>query len=173
MAKLQPLEDKDFAERQPYFGVGVHEVAIQAARRGQLDNANKTEYIEFDLMGLNDEQGSVRLWISEKAAPYTLANLGRLAVHNKKTEAEKQKIRDAFKKIVDTDQIDQAFLDKFVDMQAWILVEEDVNAPKPNGGFYTRTNLYSYEPKPKKTTVESIMPGATKADDDDVPFGDS
>lgn len=175
MAKLQPLEDKDFDARKPYFGLGAHEVYIKAARRGQLDNENKTEYVEFDLLGEDDQEGNVRLWISEKAAPYTLARLGQIAVHNKDTEEEKQKVRDAFKKITDTDLIDQKFLDKFKDMQAWILVEEDTNAPKPNGGFYTRTNLYSYPPKPRQLsasdlTTDQMKQGGTPVNPDEVPF---
>ena len=175
MAKLQPLEDKDFAERKPYFDAGVHEVAIQAVRRGVMDNENKTEYVEFDVVGLQDEEASVRLWLSDKAAPYTLANLARIAVHNKESEADKQKVREAFKKITDTDQLDEKFLEKFVDMQCWILTEEDTNAPKPNGGFYLRNNLYSWEPKPKQITADDLTTanmkaGGTPVDNDDVPF---
>lgn len=168
------LDEKDFAERKPYFDAGVHEVYITDAKKVEPENG--APYIEVTVVGEGDATDSIRNYISEKAAPYTLSNLARIAVHNKQTEADKQAVRDAFKKITDTDQIDQKFLDKFKDMQAWILTAEDTNGnQKPGGGYYLRSNLYSYEPKPKAPTADELVSdfkkqGATPVDVNEVPF---
>lgn len=174
MAKLPPMEDKDFADRKPYFDEGVHEVYIKKATRGSSPKTG-SEYIEFDLLGENDEEGNVRLYLTEKTQERSRSILATIAVHNKQSDVEKQAVRDAFKKITDTDQLDDDFLKKFVDLQAWILTEQDTNAPKPNGGFYLRNNLYSYEPTPRTTatspaTTASQLLGGTDADLDEVPF---
>jgi len=176
MAKVQPLEDKDFEPRNTdYLRPGVHEVFIKSAKRGQLDNEKKTEYVELGVEG-EDGSGTVTMFISEKAAPYTLARLAQVAVHNEASDEAKQKVRDRFKKINDTDKIDQAFLDLFVDMQCWVLTEEDTSGKqKPNGGFYLRNNLYSYEPKPRTVTAanlttDQMKAGGTPVDTDEIPF---
>lgn len=172
MVKVQ-LDEKDFAERKPYFDAGVHEVVISGIEK--VEPKEGSPYINVTVTGLKDESTDIRCYISEKAAPYTLANFGRIAVHNQDSEPAKAKVRKAFQAVTDTDQLDQEFLDKLKDMQAWILVEEDFNAPKPNGGYYLRSKLYSWEPKPKKVTADDlttdqIRNGAAPVDDDDVPF---
>lgn len=163
------IDDKAFAPRKEYFGPGVHEVHITGATRGKTPNKG-TEYVEFELEG-EDGEGTATLWMSEKAAPYSIARMAQVAVHNKASETDKQKVRDAFMKITDSDEIDDKFLEKFEGMQAWILTEEDTSgAQKPGGGYYLRNNLYSYEPTVKKTTAEDIMPGGQSISTDDVPF---
>lgn len=169
MAKLPPMEDKDFADRKPYFEEGVHEVYITKAVRGTASTGS--EFIELDLLGEDDRTGNARLYLTEKTQERSRQILATIAVHNKQTDAEKQAVRDAFKKITDTDQIDDDFLKKFVDLQAWILTEQDKNAPKPNGGYYLRNNLYSYAPTPRKTTADDLISeGGAPVDTDDVPF---
>lgn len=174
MVKLDPMSDKDFEAHKAYFGVGSHVVLIKGAEAGKSPNTG-SEFLEFTVVGTNDEEGTVRLYLTDKTADRSRSILGAIAVHNKETEAEKQKVREAFKKITDTDQMTDAdFLKKFIDMEAWILTEEDKSAPKPNGGYYLRNNLYSYEPTPRKTTAadystEDMLKGEP-VDADDVPF---
>jgi hypothetical protein len=59
-------------------------------------------------------------------------------------------------------------------MQAWIKTEEDLSAPKPNGGYYLRSQLYSYEPKmdngAKAMSTQTMLDTGTAADADEVPF---
>lgn len=173
MVKMNEMEDKDFEPRKAYFAEGVHEVYITAMERGVSPNT-KSEYIEVSLLGEGDAEGSARLYLTDKTADRSRSILATIAVHNKGTDAEKQKVRDVFKKVTDTDQLDDKFLAKFKDMQAWILVEEDKSAPKPNGGFYLRTNLYSYEPKPRAKTadelVSDITEGGEPVDLSEIPF---
>lgn len=167
--KMNQMEDKDFEQKKPYFALGAHEVYITGHRTGKANSGS--QFIEFEVLGANDEVGKTTLWLTEKTVDRTRSILAAIAVHNKDTEAEKQKVRDAFKAITDSDEmLDDKFLAKFKDMQAWILTEEDKNAPMEKGGYFSRNNLYSYEPKPRKTTVDDIMPGATPVSADEVPF---
>lgn len=168
--KMNPMSDKDFEQKKPYFGLGVHEVYITGHRTGKANSGS--EFIEFEVLGSNDEVGKTTLWLTEKTIDRTRSILAAIAVHNKTTDAEKQKVRDAFKAITDSDQmLEDKFLDKFKDMQAWILTEEDKNAPMDKGGFFSRNNLYSYEPKPRKTTADDIMPANNATSSaDEVPF---
>lgn len=151
MVKLNPMNDSDFETKGgQYFDAGVYEITITSAERGESKNTG-TPYAGFDVVGPDGQETNVRLYLSEKAAERSRSILGAIAVHNKKTDAEKDAVRKAFKAITDTDQIDEKFLQKFVDMKAWILVEEDTTgAQKPGGGYYLRSNLYSYEPTPRK-----------------------
>lgn len=171
MSKLPPMEDKDFSARKPYFGVGVHEIYITKAERGTASTGS--EYIEIDVLGEDDRTGNTRLYLTEKTSERSRSILGAIAVHNKETDVDKQKVRDAFKSITDTDELDEKFLAKFKDMQAWILTEEDTNAPKPNGGYYLRNSIYSYPPTPRtsqKVTAEQLVSSGTPVDDDEIPF---
>lgn len=163
------LEDKDFAERKPYFDVGVHEVYITGAHK--VEPQTGSPYIEVTVLGDEDTTDDIRVYISEAAAPYTIANLARIAVHNAPTDEAKEKAKVAFKAITDTDMIDDKFLTKFENMQAWIKTEENLNAPKENGGYFLRSSLYSWEPKEPKMTPEQLMGvGTTQVDPKEVPF---
>lgn len=170
MVKVKPLEDKDFESKGKWFGEGVHEVYITGVKRDTASTGS--EFVEFEIVGENDETGDVRLYLTENAAERSIKILGAVAVHNKETEAEKQKVREVFKSIDDTDKLTERLLSPFVGMQAWILTEEDTSSPKPNGGFYLRNSLYSYEPTPrnKKPTVEELMGDGKPTDTSEIPF---
>lgn len=171
MVKINPMTDADF-DKKPgnYFDVGVHTVIITGAKLEKP--AGGSPYINFELSDEDENKGDARLYMSEAAAVYSIPKLAGIAVHDKDSEADKQKVRDGFKAIDDTDKIDDKFLAKFVGMQAWVLVEEDPSAPNPKGGFYKRTSLYHYEPKAKPQTAASLLGGTSLSSDesDSVPF---
>lgn len=173
MTKMNPMDDKEFEDRKPYFEAGVHQVFIKGVSTGKTPNTG-SDYIEFKLLGAEDEEGTARAYVTDKSMDYTRSLLARIAVHNKSTEPEKQKVREAFKAINDSDQmLDPKFLEKFIDNEAWILVEEDKSSPKPNGGFYLRTSLYSYEPKARPQTNPNATGTITdngKIDLTEIPF---
>lgn len=170
MVKMKEMSDKDFENRKPYFGTGVHEVILTDATSGKSPNTG-SDYIEFELLGKNDEEGTVRLYLTDKTVERTRSILATIAVHNKASEVEKQKVRDGFKKMTDSDKmLTESFLAKFKDMQAWILTEKDKSAPKPNGDFYLRSNLYSYEPKARATTIQEDIDGGEPIDLSEIPF---
>ena len=169
MVKINPMTDADF-DKKPgnYFDVGVHTVIITGAKLEKP--AGGSPYINFELSDEDENKGDARLYMSEAAAVYSIPKLAGIAVHDKDSEADKQKVRDGFKAIDDTDKLDVKFLAKFKDMQAWILTEEDQSAPKPNGGFYTRNSLYSYEPKPKTTVAQMVAGDGTNVDPSELPW---
>jgi hypothetical protein len=168
------ITDEDLVQRNnQYFAEGEHEVVITEAKRGVTD-AGK-EYVEFTVAGHDDETGKARLWFSTEAgSKYALSILAGIASHNKQTDAEKEKVRDAFKAITDTDQVDDKFLAKFKDMDAFFTVYMSdrtyINSAGETKNSYD-SNIYGYMPKPKvakPTTVESLM--GEEISTDDVPF---
>ena len=171
MVKMPEMTDKDFDARGEYFDVGEYEAGILSAKRGKSENTG-SEFIEFEVQDANgDAKTSTRLYLTEKSAPYTRSTLAGIAVHNQQDDAGKDKVREFFKGITDTDKFDDKFLARYEGDTAFIRVEEDKNAPKPNGGFYLRASLFHYMPKPKKPTVEDIMGGGTPVNDpNDIPF---
>lgn len=167
MVKVQ-LEDKDMADHKPYFAEGAHEVYITGAKKVVPETGSP--YIEVSILNADDATEDTRNYISEAAAPYTLSKLARIAIHNAKDDAAKAKVRESFKAINDTNQVDEAFLAKFKDMQAWALTEEDLNAPKEKGGYFLRTQLFSWPPQVKAKTTEQDIDGGKSVDLSEIPF---
>lgn len=169
MSKINPLTDADFERKGgEYFDVGVYEVTITSTER--QDPAGKSPYAAFDVQGTGGQEANIRLYLSDKATPYTLQKLATIAVHNKTSEADKEKVRTAFKAIDDTDKIDDKFLAKFDGMQAWISVEEDLSSPKPNGGYYKNFNIFGYEPKPRVNPISADAKAGETLDLNEIPF---
>lgn len=169
------LTDEDMKSRKSnnYFEEGVHEVIITKAERGETTGGK--EYVEFTLLGQEDQEGTARLWFTtEKSAKYALGVLAGIAVHNKESEDEKEKVREAFKKITDTDQVDDKFLARFKNMDAWYSVYKSDRTYTAQDGSTRNSydkNIHSYQPKPKaqdlltefKTTGEVVST-------DEIPF---
>lgn len=177
MVKLEnPLTDEDLKPRGggKWFNEGVYPVVIAEAKRGKTDSGK--EYIQIDVLGEEDQEGNARLWFTtDKASKYALSILAGIAVHNKESEVEKEKVRTTFKKITDTDSVDDKFLTRYKGMDAWVLVYEDTNGQqKPGGGYYKRTDIYGYEPKPKQQTAEQLVAdfktNGEAVDTDEIPF---
>ena len=172
--KLDAMIDDDFDKSDGnWFEPGVYKVLIESATRGKTDKG--TEYIEFKVLGEEDQTGKARKYITEKSAQYTRNFLAGIAVHNQTTEEEKQKVRDSFKKPLDTDTWTDKYLEKFKNFEAWIDVYEDENAPKSNGGFYKRTEIFHYEPKHRqpssRSRIADMLNQATPVElSDDIPF---
>ena len=168
------MTDEDLATRTGgnYFSEGVHEVLIQKAERGVTDSGK--EYAEITVLGHDDEVGTARLWFStEKAGKYALSILSGIAVHNRKDDAAKEKARATFKAITDTDEVDDKFLARFKEMDAWFMVQQSdrtyQNAEGETKNSYDR-NIYGYEPKMKQMTAEQLVSSGTPVSTDDVPF---
>lgn len=170
------LTDEDLAERgeNNYFTEGVHEVLIEKAERGKTD-AGK-EYVEFTVKGENDETDTARLWFTtEKSCKYALSILAGIASHNKESDVEKQKVKDAFKAITDTDQVDDKFLKKFENDHAFFSVYKSdtrtyTNAAGEEKPSYDK-NLTGYKPNPKKDLVADAKAELQKPIDlSEIPF---
>lgn len=157
-----------------YFDVGVHIVEIISATRET--NTNGNDFVSFKVRGVNDEEGEARRYLTEKSAKWTVSLISGIIVHNQDSDASKEKARETLRKITNTSQVDDKFLAKLVDKEAWIEVYEDTNAPKPNGGYYKRAKIFQYEPKPRQTQpaqqVQSVTGGTMLTDKelDEIPF---
>ena len=168
------MTDEDLATRTGgnYFSEGVHEVLIRKAERGTT--AAGKDFAEITVLGHDDEEGTARLWFSTEAgAKYALSILSGIAVHNREGDAAKEKARATFKAITDTDEVDDKFLARFVEMDAWFLVQKSggtyQNAEGETKDSYDR-NIYGYEPKMKPMTAEQLISSGTPVSTDDVPF---
>lgn len=168
------LTDEDLATRgdKNYFSEGEHEVLIQKAERGTTD-AGKA-YVEFTVLGQNDESDTARLWFTtEKSCVYALSILAGIAVHNKATDAEKTAVRDAFKKITDTDQVNAAFLAKFKEMDAFFTVYKSDRTYTTASGETKHSydkNITGYMPKAKATTMKQDIAAGQNVDLSEIPF---
>lgn len=174
MVKIN-LTDEDL-DRTPgnYFTEGVHKVKIDSIERDNMDDGRA--FLTVKVTGEDDQEGTARLWLhTEGGAKYSLSILSGIVSHSKKTEADKAKVRESFKAINDTDELDSKFLARFKGLEAWYEVEKTdrtyTNADGETKNSYNR-NVYGYEPKPKKVTVEDIMGGAESISSNDIPFGD-
>lgn len=169
------LTDEDLAPRgeSNYFTEGVHEVLIEKAERGVHDGK---EYVEFTVKGENGETDTTRLWFTtEKSCKYALSILAGIATHNKESEADKQKVRDAFKQITDTDQVDDKFLKKFENDHAFFSVYKSDTRTYTNAQGETKPsfdkNLYGYKPNEKKDLVADAKAELQKPIDlSEIPF---
>lgn len=175
MVKVNMTED-DLKERTMgnWFNYGVYPVVIEEAKRDT--NKNGKDFISLKVLGENDEEAVVQLWVTtENAAKISLATLSAIGVHNQTTDAEKKKVRDAFLAIDDTDKVTDKFLSAFKGKEAWI----DVRAgnPNPNGGYYKEFRIFSFEPTHKYDAREGanapltdVLANAEDYPEDDVPF---
>ena len=168
------LTDEDLATRgdKKYFNEGEYEVLIQNVELGTTDSGKA--YVELTVLGHDDETDTARLWFTtDKSAKYSLSILAGIAVHNKQTEADKAGVRTAFKKITDTDQVDDKFLAKFKEMDAFFTVYKSdrtyTNANGEEKHSYDK-NIYGYMPKPKQLTAEQLVAKEGEPFTDEVPF---
>jgi len=172
------LTDEDLKVRgdQNYFPLGFHEVGVTSAKRGVT--ANGKEFAEFEVLSADDEDytGTARLWFSsDKSTKYALSILSGIASHNKETEAEKQKVNEAFKKITDTDQVDDKFLERFVGMEAFYEVADNGRTYTNESGqvrpSYDR-NIYGYrKAQSRRQQVDNLISNSEDvSDSSDIPF---
>ena len=165
------MTDNDYTEQSKYFDEGVHKVKIAGAIMDKMDDGR--EYVEIGVEGSEGETAEVRMWLhSEKAFKFTMRTLQGIAVNNAKDDAQKDKIRQFFVGDFNDEKV-QKVLDKLTGYEAWLTVYQSdrtyTNAQGETRHSYDR-NIYSYEPKPKKTTIEDIMGPVTAVDTDDIPF---
>lgn len=161
---------EDYTENN-YFEYGVHKVTIEGTVLDKTDDGRA--FVDIGVKGENGESDRARMWLhTEKAGKYTLRTIQGLCTHNAKTETGKDKVRNAFVGKIDEKKL-RSFLDQMDGYEAWFKVEQDPTRTYVNSAGEERPSLnkdiYSYEPKPKKITVEDILPGAEESDDE-VPF---
>ena len=158
-----------------YFEEGIHKVTIKSVT-GDTNPSGK-EYFEFNVVGENGEEGSARLWWTEKAMQRSFNTIRTLFVHNT-VEANRDKVRAAIDATNNTDELLKLASAGLKGKEAWYQVEKtDQTYVNGNGEVrysYNR-NIYGYEPKPRKMTAEELIADFktgdnTPVDPNEIPF---
>lgn len=164
--------DEHKEETGKFFGEGVHKVKIMAVSSGTNDNGK--EFIEFAVVGDNQEEGTARMWFSsDKAIRFSFNTVRSIFVHNA-LEGKKDAARDMVNKVKNTEELVDLCNKALIGKEAWYVVERSdytyTNAAGEVKQGYNR-NIYGYEPdsKPKAAAPESPLAGGTELDDSEVP----
>lgn len=131
-----------------YFGYGVHKVKIGLLEQGESKNGS--EYIEFTLLGDNEEEATARLYFTDKSAKYSFNTARQIYVHNA-PEDKKQVARDTFDAVADTDELVKLFNDKLIGGECWFTKYQSRDRTYVDQQGVTRksieTNIYGWEPQ--------------------------
>lgn len=154
-----------------YFDEGVHPVLIESLEFGTTEKGQ--EFAEFNVIDPDDDdrKGVARVWFTtDSAIGFSINVLRGIAVHNAKTDADKEKVKAAFIKMGDTTDLAK-IADKFRGMEAWYVVEKSDNTYTNSAGevksSYNR-NVYGYEPKPKAPSSVDKVVEATGGEQVDI-----
>jgi len=159
-------------EMGAYFPEGIHKVNIVDVQGGSNDNDK--EFIEFTVEGENGEEGTARMWFTtDKAIGYTFSNIRGLFTHNAK-KGKEEEAKEMVNATANSDELVALCKKVLVGKEAWYQVEQSdytyTNQAGEQKHGYNR-NITAYEPKPKKQTIDDIMPGNTKLDSSEIPEG--
>lgn len=158
------------AERKPYFGHGIWEVTIDDV--DLEENSNGKPLLRFTVKGDGGEETNrATMFLTEKAIPWTMASIQGILVHNAKTDAGKDKVRNYLRGLKDASDLD---LEKLLGATAWLEVtQSDRQFTRDDGttGYYDDFRLLHYKPKQSPDDlVKEMIAGGEPVDTDDVPF---
>lgn len=144
-------EDKvvnEFSD-QNWFGFGVHKVKIGLIEHGETENGK--EYVEFTVLGDNEEEDTARVWFTtQKAANYSFNICRQIYVHNA-PEAKKDEARDGFDALPDAEAMVAMMNEKLIGGECWF-----TKYPSPDRTYQAQDgsikksidkNVFGYEPK--------------------------
>jgi hypothetical protein len=147
-----------------WFGFGVHEVTIGEVTEGQTDSG--TDFIEFTLLGDNEEEDTARVWLTEKSEKYSFRTLKDIYVHCA-PEAKKQAARESFDAAEDSTAVVE-LLQNCIGKKCWFTKYPDPKRTyEASDGTIKKSinkNIYGYAPKLR----EDLMPQQDKVVDVDV-----
>lgn len=143
------MTDFDSNTKKPlvkYFGEGVYPVTITKVDKNTTDDGK--EYFEFTVAGTDGEEGTARVWWTEKAKHYSFNTVKTIFVHNT-VEKNKQLIRDKIDSTKNTDEL-FSLMSGLIGKKAWYKVERTGTTYTNGAGeiknSYNR-NIYGYEPR--------------------------
>lgn len=170
MVKLNWDEIDELGERKMGFGIGVYEVTIKDI--DLEENANGKPYFKVTVAGENGEETDrIKMYLTEKAVPWTMATIQGIMVHNAKSDLAKDKVKKYLRTLEEADDLDPA---KVVGAKAWLKVTQtDQEFTRDDGttGYYNDFQLTSYKPKQNaEELVTEMMASGTPVEVEDVPF---
>jgi len=148
MKNIKFTEDHKKEVNTNYFEEGIHEVTIGEVTFDETQDGKP--FVEFVVLGENDEEGKARMWFTTDAAiNFTLGRLRGIFVHNT-PEAKKEEVRRKFDAVEDSKALERA-CQSLVGKKCWYTVyKSDRTYQDAEGNVknsYDR-NIYHYEPKP-------------------------
>lgn len=147
-----------------WFGFGVHEVTIGEVSEGETDSG--TDYIEFTLLGDNQEEDTARVWLTEKSEKYSFRTLKDIYVHCA-PEAKKEEARKSFDEAADSTAVVE-LLQNCIGAKIWFTKYPDPKRSYVNQAGETKPsinkNVYGYAPKPR----DDLIPPQDKVVDVDT-----
>lgn len=135
-----------------YFSEGVHKVKIGSVH---FVTDNGKEYAEFLVVGDEGQEGTARVYFTEKAATYSFNTIRGIFVHNS-PESSKDKTRDAINAIEDTETLEKQ-CQKLIGKECWYMVQKSDQTYVNNNGETKNSynkNIYHYEPKMKESAPD-------------------
>lgn len=137
-----------------YFGYGVHKVHIGQVTNDETESGS--EFIEFTLLGDNDEEDTARVWFtSPKSANYSFNVLRSIFVHNQ-SDDKKEKARDAVDAVTNAKELCD-LLQNVVGGECWFTKYESPDRTYVNKDGITKRsidkNIMGYEPQPKPELI--------------------
>lgn len=157
-------EAKEFeGNSKSYLDFGVHQVQIMLVDADQTDSG--TDYIEFQVVGPNEEEEKARLWLTDKSEKYTFATLKGIYTHCA-PEDKKDSAAAALERCKDYDEVVELFNKNCIGKQIWFTKYPDPNRTYTNAKGETKpsinTNVYGYAPNvredllPRKDEVHEV-----------------
>jgi hypothetical protein len=136
----------EFTDRLPF---GVNDVQLVGATASETE-AGK-DFIELTVTNADGIEESARVWFTGGASQYSFNTIKQIVVHNAKTEADKEKARQAVENCKDTDEMADLLNSKCVGGQLWVTKYYDPARTYTNTNGQKRrsinTNIYGYAPK--------------------------
>ena len=155
--------DKEVREfNNNYFGFGVHNVKLVGATTGETE-AGK-EFMELEICDKEDDTiaDKASVWFVGGASNISFNTLRQIIVHNAKTDADKEKARQAVDKVADIDELAALINDKTVGGELWFTKYIQPGKTYTNAKGEVKPsvnrNIYGYEPKLR----EDLMPSDQK-----------
>lgn len=155
-----------------WLGFGVHKVKIGAIEHGLTENDK--EYVEFTVLGENEEEDTARVWFtSQKAANYSFNICRSIYVHNAPKD-KKDAARDQFDALEDAEAMVKLMNEKLIGGECWF-----TKYPSPDRTYQAADgsirksidkNVYGYEPRlredllpvdEQKDELNKTFPGST------------
>lgn len=162
---------KEFSDSN-WLGFGVHKVKIGAIEHGLTENDK--EYVEFTVLGENEEEDTARVWFtSQKAANYSFNICRGIYVHNAPKD-KKDAARDQFDALEDAEAMVKLMNEKLIGGECWF-----TKYPSPDRTYQASDgsirksidkNVYGYEPRlredllpvdEQKDELNKTFPGST------------
>lgn len=161
-------EAKEFeGNSKSYLDFGVHEVQIMLVGSGQTDSG--TDYVEFTVVGPNEEEERARLWLTDKSEKYTFATLKGIYTHCA-PEDKKEAAQAELEACKDYDEVVELFNKRCIGKKIWLTKYPDPNRTYTNQAGEVKqsinTNIYGYEPKPKPELLPRKDQVADVSDED-------